>query len=78
VRHRTFGYLEPNVKSMIISVIFTHKEIRVGCVMSLHHLMYISVLQKFKMMLMHSCTFFLIQTCNNDHNYFTFMECGEF
>jgi hypothetical protein len=41
MRYQTFGYLEPNVKSMIIIVIFTHKEIQVGCVMLLHYLMYI-------------------------------------
>jgi hypothetical protein len=63
---------------MIIIVIFTHKEIRVGCVMLLHYFMYIILMQKFKMMLMRSCIFFLIQTCNNDQNSFSFMEGGEF
>jgi hypothetical protein len=65
-KYRTFGYFEPNVKSMIIILIFTHKEIWVGYVLSLCYLMYIIILQKFKMMLMHSCTAFLIQKCNND------------
>jgi len=40
VKYQTFGYLEPNVKSMIIIVIFTHREIWVGCVLSLRYLMY--------------------------------------
>ncbi len=37
VKYRTFGYFDPNVKSMIIIVIFTHREIRVGYVLSLHN-----------------------------------------
>jgi hypothetical protein len=78
VRYRTFGYFEPNVKSMIIIVIFTHREIWVGCVILLHYLMYIIIFQKFKMMLMCSCNAFLIRTCNNDKNSFSFMESGEF
>ncbi len=65
MRYQTFGYLEPNVKSMIIIVIFTHRKIWVGCIILLHYLMYIIMLQKFKMMLMCSCTTFFIQTCNN-------------
>ncbi len=54
------GHLEPIIKTIIIIVIFTHREIWVGCVISLHYLVYIIILRKYKMMLMHLCTALLI------------------
>jgi hypothetical protein len=54
------GHLEPTIKTIIIIIIFTHREICVGCVIALHYLMYIIILQKYKMMLMHLCTALLI------------------
>jgi hypothetical protein len=45
VKYQTFGYLEPNVKSMIIIVILTHREIRVGYVKLLRYLMYMLGIQ---------------------------------
>jgi hypothetical protein len=38
------GHLEPIIKTIIIIVIFTHREIWVGCVISLHYLVYIIIL----------------------------------
>jgi hypothetical protein len=66
VRYRTFQYLEPTIKPIIIIVIFSHMEIWFGYVISLCYLMYIIILWKYKMMLMCSYITLLIQKCNND------------